>query len=68
MNIDCPFCKMLNISMLFDRDGPVPPDLEDKLIRFYCYNPDTNNDYCTHKGMKGICSYQQGSKHPRPIS
>jgi len=62
MNVDCPFCKMLNISMLFDRDAPVPPGLEDKMMRFYCRNPKSNYDYCPNRGMKGICNFHQDTE------
>jgi len=47
--------------MLFDRDAPVPPGLEDKLIRYYCRHPESGNDYCPNKGVKGLCSFHQNS-------
>ena len=65
MNTNCEYCEALNLLTLLDA---VPEDLSDdlkkKAVRYYCNNPNTDNDYCPYSGDKGLCKlyYEQDCK------
>ena len=50
----CDFCEVLNIGRILEEDHKaIAPSLAEKLIRYYCNNPDTENNYCPPQGDEG---------------
>ncbi len=58
VSITCEFCDVLNIVSLLEEDHtPLDPSLAERLIRYYCNNPDVDNSYCRNQGEKEKCSF-----------
>lgn len=59
MKKSCEFCEVLNIADLLEDSKDIDPRLAERLMRYYCKNPDSDNDYCPYCGEKEKCIYQK---------
>lgn len=55
----CEYCEVLDIAGLLGDSKDINPSLAARLVRYYCQNPETDNDYCPNHGQKEKCIYHR---------
>ncbi len=58
MKLNCPYCESLDVAELLSPQAASKNTAYLKrLIRYYCNNPHTLNNYCSCKGIKSECPH-----------
>ncbi len=55
----CEYCEKLDLVSLLEEPASVDSSLADRLVRYYCQNPETDQNYCPYWGDKDKCIYHK---------
>ena len=55
----CEYCEKLDLVSLLDEPAVVGSELAERLVRYYCQNSETDNNYCPYSGEKENCIYHK---------